>query len=153
MGNEVVTVVRPEDVEVAEDEERLRGNVLSLGHVLSVDFGGVFERLRIQLPRDSEVISAVAPEHGAAGTAKPHAAAQVIVEATRTNSEQSQLPLLPGKRVALAIRRFHVLPTPISSFRILSACRDRRSISSVAAAATCSNIISDLPPDIRAQMA
>jgi ABC-type Fe3+/spermidine/putrescine transport system ATPase subunit len=121
MGNEVVTVVRPEDIEVAEDEEHLRGNVLSLGHVLSVDFGGVFERLRIQLPRDSEVISAVAPEHVAGAGADTHAAGQVVVEASRTNSDQSQLPLLPGKRVALAIRRFHVLPTPISSFRILSA--------------------------------
>jgi sulfate transport system ATP-binding protein len=120
MGNEVVTIVRPEDVEVAEDEERLRGSLLSAGHVLSVDFGGVFERLRVQLPRESEVISAVAREHlpdalGAAGTAP-----LVVVEVTRTNGEQAQLPLTPGKRVALAIRRFHVLPTPISSFRILS---------------------------------
>src|SRR5580700_734930 len=40
MGNEVVTVVRPEDIEVAEDEARLRSTALSLGHVLSVDFGG-----------------------------------------------------------------------------------------------------------------
>ncbi len=120
MGNEVVTVVRPEDIEVAEDEERLRSTSLSLGHVLSVDFGGVFERLRVQLPRESEVISAVAREHlpDAAGA---HAAPQVIVEVTRTNGEQAQLPLTPGKRVALGIRRFHVLPTPISSFRILTA--------------------------------
>jgi hypothetical protein len=44
----------------------------------------------------------------------------VVVDVTRTNSEQGQLPLAPGKRVALAIRRFHVLPTPISSFRILT---------------------------------
>jgi sulfate/thiosulfate transport system ATP-binding protein len=112
MGNEVVTIVRPEDIEVAEDEERLRSAVLSPGHVLSVDFGGIFERVRVQLPRESEVISAV----GGAS-----AASQVVVDVTRTNGEQAQLPLTPGKRVALAIRRFHVLPTPISSFRILSA--------------------------------
>jgi sulfate/thiosulfate transport system ATP-binding protein len=113
MGNEVVTIVRPEDVEVAEDEERLRSSLLSLGHVLSVDFGGVFERLRVQLPRESEVISAVAA--GGDSTAP-----LVVVDVTRTNGEQAQLPLTPGKRVALAIRRFHVLPTPISSFRILT---------------------------------
>jgi sulfate transport system ATP-binding protein len=85
-----------------------------------VDFGGVFERLRVQLPRESEVISAVAREHlpDAAGGAQH--APQVVVEVTRTNGEQAALPLTPGKRVALAIRRFHVLPTPISSFRILS---------------------------------
>jgi sulfate transport system ATP-binding protein len=120
MGNEVVTVVRPEDIEVAEDEDRLRSTPLSLGHVLSVDFGGVFERLRVQLPRESEVISAVGREHLPDVAGGSHAAPQVVVEVTRTNGEQSQLPLTPGKRVALAIRRFHVLPTPISSFRILT---------------------------------
>lgn len=120
MGNEVVTIVRPEDIEVAEDEERLRSTPLSTGHVLSVDFGGVFERLRVQLPRESEVISAVAREPGPTGSASVHAPPAVVVDVTRTNSEQGQLPLAPGKRVALAIRRFHVLPTPISSFRILT---------------------------------
>ncbi|MFI4868889.1 MAG: ABC transporter ATP-binding protein [Steroidobacterales bacterium] len=121
MGNEVVTVVRPEDIEVAEDEERLHSSALSQGHVLSVDFGGVLERLRVQLPRESEVISAVGREHLADVAGAIHAAPQVVVEATRTNGEQGQLPLTPGKRVMLGIRRFHVLPTPISSFRILSA--------------------------------
>jgi sulfate transport system ATP-binding protein len=121
MGNEVVTVVRPEDIEVAEDEERLRSSPLSSGHVLSVDFGGVFERLRVQLPRESEVVSAIAREHLPDVVGDPHAALQVVVEVTRTNGEQAQLPLTPGKRAALGIRRFHVLPTPISSFRILSA--------------------------------
>jgi ABC-type Fe3+/spermidine/putrescine transport system ATPase subunit len=120
MGNEVVTVVRPEDVEVAEDEERLRSNPLSVGHVLSVDFGGVFERLRVQLPRESAVISAVGREHLPDASGGANASPQVVVEVTRTNGEQGQLPLTPGKRVALAIRRFHVLPTPISSFRILT---------------------------------
>jgi sulfate/thiosulfate transport system ATP-binding protein len=121
MGNEVVTIVRPEDIEVAEDEERLQGHPLSLGHVLSADFGGVFERLRVQLPRESEVISAVAREPVADAAGSVRAAPLVVVDVTRTNSEQAQLPLSPGKRVALAIRRFHLLPTPISSFRILSA--------------------------------
>jgi sulfate/thiosulfate transport system ATP-binding protein len=119
MGNEVVTIVRPEDIEVAEDEERLRSTPLSLGHVLSVDFGGVFERLRVQLPRESEIISAVARDQ-LADAAGVRAAPLVVVDVTRTNGEQGQLPLTPGKRVALAVRRFHVLPTPISSFRILS---------------------------------
>jgi hypothetical protein len=89
--------------------------------VLSAEFGGVFERLRVQLPRESEVISAVAREHVAGAAGSVHAAPLVVVDVTRTNSEQAQLPLSPGKRVALAIRRFHLLPTPISSFRILSA--------------------------------
>jgi sulfate transport system ATP-binding protein len=120
MGNEVVTVVRPEDVEVADSEERLRNSPLSLGHVLSVDFGGVFERLRVQLPHESGVISAVGHEHLPDAAASAHPQPQVVVDVTRTNGEQGQLPLTPGKRVALAIRRFHVLPTPVSSFRILT---------------------------------
>jgi hypothetical protein len=88
--------------------------------VLSVDFGGVFERLRVQLPHESGVISAVGREHLPDAAAGNHPQPQVIVDVTRTNGEQGQLPLTPGKRVALAIRRFHVLPTPISSFRILT---------------------------------
>ncbi|HEY2418248.1 MAG TPA: ABC transporter ATP-binding protein [Steroidobacteraceae bacterium] len=110
-GNEVVTVVRPEDIEIAEDEERLRTNPLAEGHVLSAEFGGILERLRVQLTRESSVVSAIAGEH-------PDDV-PLIVDVTRTNAEQAQLPLAPGKRVLLGIRRFHVLPTPIASFRIL----------------------------------
>jgi len=119
-GNEVVTIVRPEDVEVAEDGERLRSSRLSDGHVVSVDFGGVFERLRVQLMAESGVVSAVAREHLPDATERVSAAQSMMVDVTRTNGEQQLLPLTPGKRVTLGIRRFHVLPTPISSFRILT---------------------------------
>ena len=112
-GDEVVTVVRPEDIDVAEDEERLRSNPLAAGHVLSLDFGGILERVRVQLTRESAVVSAIAREH-------PPSELPVIVDVTRTNAEQAHLPLTPGKRVMVGVRRFHVLPTPISSFRILS---------------------------------
>jgi sulfate transport system ATP-binding protein len=112
--DEAVTVVRPEDVEVAEDEDRLRSGLLGDGQVLSVDFGGVLERVRIQLARDAAVKSAVGREN-------PTDQHPVIVDAIRTNAEQTQFPLSAGKRVCLGVRRFHVLPTPIASFRILSA--------------------------------
>ena len=69
----------------------------SQGHVLSVDFGGVFERLRVQLPRESEVISAVGREHLTDVAGASHAAPPVVVEATRTNGEQAQLPLTAGQ--------------------------------------------------------
>jgi hypothetical protein len=123
MGNEVITIVRPEDFEIAEDEERLRSSPLASGHVVSVDFAGNLERARVQLARDSGVISAVGGEHQPSmGSAVDGAAAAapVIVDVTRTNAEQAHLPLAAGKRVMLGIRRFHVLPTPISSFGILS---------------------------------
>ena len=123
MGNEVITIVRPEDIEIAEDEERLRSSALASGHVVSVDFAGNLERARVQLTHESGVISAVAREQQPLmGSAADGATAStpVIVDVTRTNAEQAHLPLTAGKRVMLGIRRFHVLPTPISSFGILS---------------------------------
>jgi sulfate/thiosulfate transport system ATP-binding protein len=132
MGKEVITIVRPEDIEIAEDEDRLRSSALASGHVVSVDFAGNLERARVQLARESGVISAVGHEHqpslSSLSGAQPMLAAAddsagpapVIVDVTRTNAEQGQLPLAAGKRVMLGIRRFHVLPTPISSFGILS---------------------------------
>jgi sulfate transport system ATP-binding protein len=118
-GSEVVTVVRPEDIEIAADDKQLRSSPLAYGDVLAADFGGVLERLRVQLPRDCGLLSAIAREHPleALGWGK---SPPVIADVTRTNGEQAQLPLTPGQRVALGIRRFHLLPTPISSFRILS---------------------------------
>jgi sulfate transport system ATP-binding protein len=117
-GNEVVTVVRPEDIEISDSDERLRSAPLGIAYVQSVDFAGSLERVRVQLPRESEVLSAVGREEAALGDAAN--APLVLIDVTRTNSEQSQLPLTPGKRITLGIRRFHLLPTPISSFRILS---------------------------------
>jgi sulfate transport system ATP-binding protein len=120
-GHEVVTIVRPEDLEIAEDGERLRGTALGEGHIISTDFGGVFERLRVQLSPECGVVSAVGREPLADTAERTQPVQQaVVVDVTRTNSEQSQLPVVPGKRVAIGVRRFHVLPTPISSFRILS---------------------------------
>jgi sulfate transport system ATP-binding protein len=120
-GNEVITVVRPEDVEIAEDEPRLRSGMLGSGHVIAVDFGGVLERVRVQLSREAAVVSAVEPESVATQTQPPGETEPIFVDITRASSDQSQLPLTAGKRVVLGIRRFHLLPTPISSFRILDA--------------------------------
>ena len=119
-GNEVVTIVRPEDVEVAEDAERLHSALLADGHIISADFAGVFERLRIQLAPESQVVSAVSRDDLPAAPQEAGPPQPVIVDVTRTNNEQMQVPLSAGKRVTIGIRRFHVLPTPISSFRILS---------------------------------
>jgi hypothetical protein len=43
------------------------------------------------------------------------------VEVSRPISEQDAAPLAVGRAVALGIRRFHLLPTPISSYRIVGA--------------------------------
>ena len=105
-SHEVVTVVRPEDIEVTELETQLQHAELGVGHVLSAEFAGGIERLRVQLEPTCSVICAIG-----------HAAA---IEITRTSTEQASLELMPGQRVALAIRRLHMLPTPIASFRLLS---------------------------------
>ncbi|HLK71848.1 MAG TPA: ABC transporter ATP-binding protein, partial [Steroidobacteraceae bacterium] len=106
--HEVVTVVRPEDIEVAEQEDQLQHPALGIGQVLSAEFGGGIERLHVQLEPEWEVVSAI-------GRAD---ADEVAI--TRTSTEQTSLALTRGKRVALGIRRLHMLPTPIASFRVLS---------------------------------
>jgi sulfate/thiosulfate transport system ATP-binding protein len=115
-NSEVVTVVRPEDIELADRPEHLRSALLSPGHVESVSFAGGLQRVRVQLPGNSLLQSAVGDI--AAGT-------PLIIDVTRTSSEQTQLPLVTGRRVAIGIRRLHVLPTPISSFRIVSDLPDQ----------------------------
>ncbi len=107
---EAVTVVRPEDIELADSEARLHSTPLCSGHVQSLSFAGGVQRLRVQLPGDSAVQSAVNLAN----------AAPLVLEVTRNSSEQLQLALNAGQRVAVGVRRVHLLPTPISSFRILA---------------------------------
>lgn len=114
VGHEVVTVVRPEDIEIAESDEQLTSQPLGVGHVTSMDFGGAFEQLRVKLEPEWEVICS-APALARSGTHVSDA-----IEAMRTSTEQAALALSPGKRVAIGIRRFHMLPTPIASFRLLT---------------------------------
>jgi sulfate transport system ATP-binding protein len=110
---EVVAIVRPEDIEISADAAHLRSQFLAEGYVESVEFAGIIERLQIHIAPNCGVRSATANQHS-------HTKPQVIMDVTRTHAEQTQLQLAPGKRVALGVRRFHVLPTPIASFRILS---------------------------------
>ncbi len=116
-GHEVVTVVRPEDIELAEHEEQLHSGPLGAGQVLSVDFNGALERLRVVLEPDWGVVSAIARDHRT-GSARPGESAGI--EVIRTSTEQARLALKAGQRVTLGIRRFHLLPTPIASFRLLT---------------------------------
>jgi sulfate/thiosulfate transport system ATP-binding protein len=117
--HEVVTVVRPEDIEVAEHDEQLHSSALGAGPVLSVDFIGASERLRVQLEPEWEVISAIGREHRASPSGAAPSSEQQIVDVTRTSTEQARIALKPGQPVTLGIRRFHLLPTPIASFRLL----------------------------------
>jgi sulfate transport system ATP-binding protein len=104
--NEVVAVVRPEEIEVAASREALRCGYLAQGVVDSAMFTGALERLRLRLDARPQ-----APLLSL-GDGEPAAALQV----TRTQYEQRLFEVHPGQSVAIGVRRVHVLPTPLSSF-------------------------------------
>jgi sulfate transport system ATP-binding protein len=103
---EVVAVLRPEEVEVADERETLASNYIARGVVEEIAFTGALERLRVRL----------LDEPSAAQLLGTTSSAEARVEVTRTQPERRQLPLNAGAQVALGARRLHVLPTPISSF-------------------------------------
>jgi hypothetical protein len=71
------------------------------------------------LEPDWGVVSAIAREHrSGASSALPSEPQGVDV--IRTSTEQARLTIKAGQRVTLGIRRFHLLPTPIASFRLLT---------------------------------
>ncbi|HET9861885.1 MAG TPA: ABC transporter ATP-binding protein [Steroidobacteraceae bacterium] len=104
--HEVVAVLRPEEVELAESREQLSSNYIARGAVEEVAFTGALERLRVRL----------LDEPSAAQLLGSGSAAEARVEVTRTQPERRDLPLHAGTQVVLGARRLHVLPTPISSF-------------------------------------
>jgi len=103
---EVVAVLRPEEVEVAASRDDLSSSFIARGAVEEIVFTGALERLRVRLT--DEPCAAQLLGSGAAGDAR--------VEVTRTQPDRRALPLVQGAEVALGARRLHVLPTPLSSF-------------------------------------
>src|SRR5579863_7931815 len=105
---EVVAVARPEEVEVAASREELGSRYLGRGVVDEVMFTGALERLRVRLANGADgpllvMAGAEGEENGA-------------LQVTRTPASQRDLELRPGQRVAVGVRRVHMLPTPLSSF-------------------------------------
>jgi len=107
---EVVTVLRPEEVELAASAEAIRANFVGYGEIEEILFAGSVERLRVRMPGDGP--TAVAPGRDDSTGA--------VLEVSRTLPEQRQLPMAIGRRVAVGARRTHVLPTPISSFTVVA---------------------------------
>ena len=103
---EVVAVLRPEEVELATERDDLSADFIARGAVEEVVFTGALERLRVRLT--DEPCAAQVLGSGSAGEAR--------IEVTRTQPERRALPLSAGAQVALGARRLHVLPTPLSSF-------------------------------------
>jgi sulfate transport system ATP-binding protein len=106
---EVVAVLRPEEVELAPTRDNLRTNFIGNGVVEELVFTGALERLRVRLADDA----ANAQVANASSNGNSHAA---LLDVTRTQHEQRLFPLSIGQTVAIGVRRIHVLPTPLSSY-------------------------------------
>jgi sulfate transport system ATP-binding protein len=104
--NEVVVVVRPEEIEVAPTRDELRSGYLARGVVDEMVFTGALERLRVRLEEDAQTpLQAFDDDEGRAA-----------LQVTRTQHEQRGFEVRVGQAVAVGVRRVHVLPTPLSSF-------------------------------------
>jgi len=110
---EVVSVLRPEEVELDADESSLDSSFVGHGEIEEVLFGGAVERLRVRMPQGGPVAASPGrdPDEDEAGS---------LLEVSRTIPEQRAFPVSPGRRVAVGARRIHVLPTPISSFTVIA---------------------------------
>ena len=109
--NEVVAVVRPEEIEVAASRDELTSGYLARAVVDEVVFTGALERLRLRL-EDGALTPLLAYGDGEANAA-------LLV--TRSQHEQRGYEVRPGQTVAVGVRRVHVLPTPLSSFTACAA--------------------------------
>src|SRR6185437_1978980 len=106
-AHEVVTVLRPEEIELAPARDALRSPYMAEGTVEEILFSGALERLRVRIGDGLAGAHVVRSEN---------LSEEPYLEVTRTQHEQRVFPLAPGLPVALGVRRLHVLPTPLSSF-------------------------------------
>jgi len=104
--HEVVTVLRPEEIELAATREQLTSSFIARATVEEMQFTGALERLRLKLLDNQHALQS----SGGNGEAS--------MEVTRVQPERRALPLSVGDTVVLGARRLHVLPTPLSSFAI-----------------------------------
>jgi hypothetical protein len=112
-GSQAVLVVRPEDIEIAAPGTTPQSRHFARGSVQSLAFAGHQQHAIVQLDNRSGIEPAVADD------SNPDAA--VSIQVLRSAIEQTQLPVQVGMSVELGVRRVHALPTPISSFHIVTA--------------------------------
>jgi sulfate transport system ATP-binding protein len=105
-SQEVVAVIRPEEIELAPARDRLRSTYLGEGRVDEMVFTGALERMRVKL--DNGATQAVLAHTNGGDTS--------FLEVTRAQHEQRDFQVMTGQNVAIGVRRVHVLPTPLSSF-------------------------------------
>jgi sulfate transport system ATP-binding protein len=109
-SREVVAVLRPEEVEIAPTREALAGTYIGLAEIDEVAFTGSLERLRVRMVDSAEL--------GATTHARPGVAS---LDVSRPQHEQRRAPFTVAQRVAVGVRRVHLLGTPLSSFTACAA--------------------------------
>lgn len=112
-GTEAVLVVRPEDIEIVPGGGQPQSRPFASGVVHALTFAGHQQHVSVQLDEQSGVEPATGDGRGV-----PVA---VSVDVLRSAAAQSAVPLGLGSKVNLGVRRLHALPTPISSFRVMTA--------------------------------
>jgi len=112
-GAEAVLVVRPEDIEIAPGDRTPQSRPFAAGSVHALTFAGHQQHVSIQLDEQSGIEPATGDDRGDL--------APVRVDVLRSAAAQAAVPLVVGSRVQLGVRRLHALPTPISSFRVMTA--------------------------------
>ena len=108
-GDEATIVVRPEDVEIARQEDALSVPAAGVAEVAELQFVGSIERLRLTFRASATLASALRPDAGS-----------FLLEAARTARAVEELPLETGQEVWVGFKGMHALPTPISSLRLLA---------------------------------
>ncbi|MCB0193347.1 MAG: ATP-binding cassette domain-containing protein [Anaerolineae bacterium] len=112
-GNQRVQVLfRPEDVALSDSVDSLACPPLGQGEVAETIFAGSFERLRLRLP-PMPGVRPISPPVKYGGDA-------MIIEAMRSREQAVDLPLKPGDRPWLGIRRVHQLEHPGLNFLLVS---------------------------------
>lgn len=112
---EVVAVLRPEEVELAPTRDNLRTNFIANGTVEELVFTGALERMRVRMA-DGGVTTQIATNNNSNGNGNGSIGPAALLDVTRTQHEQRLFPLVLGQTVAIGVRRIHVLPTPLSSY-------------------------------------
>lgn len=112
---EVVAVLRPEEVELAPTRDNLRSNFIASGIVEELVFTGALERMRVRMA------DGAASAQMAMTTTTDGSAPAALLDVTRTQHEQRTFPVVLGQSVAIGVRRIHVLPTPLSSYTAYAA--------------------------------
>jgi len=106
----VQVLFRPEDVAVAAAPEALNCPQLGPGVVEQCVFAGSSERLTLRLP-PLPTVRPIAPPVAFGDNS-------LLVEAARLQDQTRRLPLQPGDRVWVGVRRIHALAHPGLSFLI-----------------------------------